>query len=274
MTGKQAIQQAFAVCLTPVVRMFLRVGASYSEFSELAKRIFVDVAAQDHGERGRPANVARISAATGISRREVSRLRKCADRDSNWPNCVLSKPARVLLLWAQDGDYRGGNGAPIEIPLEGARSLADLVSRVSGDVPIGAVKAELLRAGCIELSDAGLLRLKSTMYLEPSMLDRLTWAVSNQLRFHAETILYNTEAKHQCSLRREKMVFSNNVLNEDLVRFRKITYRAVDQFVDNYNATVSAYDQWSHCYEDDPASRTCGVGIFYFENSESDTDGR
>ena len=258
--------QAFCFCLTPIVRMFVRAGISFGEFSELVKAIFVDVVAKDHGSRGRPANIARISAATGISRREVSRLRRLSSPLETVTAYPLSMPARVLQIWANDSDYRESDGSVCDLPIEGtSRSLEKLVSRVRGDVPVGAIRTELLRAGCIESTDEGLVRLRKTLYLEPSIFDRLVLAARNQLFFHADTILFNTESKNQSVLRPEKIIFSENVSDADIERFRSKSFDAVEEFAERYNATVSAYDHWSSSEEKGNLNHTCGVGIFYFE---------
>ena len=61
--------------LKPIVRLTLWFGLGYSEFSVAAKRVFVEVASQDYGVRGRPANISRISAKTGLPRKLVTNYR-------------------------------------------------------------------------------------------------------------------------------------------------------------------------------------------------------
>ena len=58
------------------MKLLLQSGISYSEFASVAKAVFVHVATDDYKKRGRPANFSQVSAMTGISRKEVSRIRK------------------------------------------------------------------------------------------------------------------------------------------------------------------------------------------------------
>ncbi|MEO1034633.1 MAG: DUF6502 family protein [Pseudomonadota bacterium] len=258
--------------LRPIVRMLVRAGISHQEFSQLAKMAFVDVVSRDHGVRGRPANLARISAATGISRREVARVRAELQSQPAITDFAKSMSARVLQLWSESKDLRGPSGAPLDLPYEssGKEDFTSLVERLKGDIPPGAVKAELLRSGCIEETNAGLLRLVRTVFLDPSEHDRLVRAVGNQLCFHAETVLHNTDAANQSCLRHEKIVSSNRLRRADLERFRRVTDESINAFINSYAATVTAYDQWAGEDHGSTAELTGGVGIYYFERSSRD----
>ena len=61
--------------LRPLARILLRNGVSFSTFSDLAKWTYVDVAAREFGIEGRKQSTSRVSVITGLSRREVMRVR-------------------------------------------------------------------------------------------------------------------------------------------------------------------------------------------------------
>ena len=72
--------------LLPIARILLRCGVGYTEFADLAKRAFVEAASADYGVRNRPTNIARVAVMTGLSRKEVSRIRtESAIRDRASP---------------------------------------------------------------------------------------------------------------------------------------------------------------------------------------------
>jgi hypothetical protein len=72
---KQQVLNAFLLVLRPVVKILLRYGISFSEFAETAKIAFVDVSTSDFGIRGRPTNISRVAVMTGLTRKEVRRIR-------------------------------------------------------------------------------------------------------------------------------------------------------------------------------------------------------
>ena len=72
----ERIRKVLAGVLAPLARTLLRCGVSYTEFAELSKRAFVDAASKDYGVRNRPTNIARVAVMTGLTRKEVSRIRR------------------------------------------------------------------------------------------------------------------------------------------------------------------------------------------------------
>ena len=72
---KRQILGFLGTVLEPVIRLVLRTGVTWKEFSELAKTKFVEVATADFGIRGRPTNVSRVAILTGLDRRDVAKLR-------------------------------------------------------------------------------------------------------------------------------------------------------------------------------------------------------
>ena len=62
--------------LQPLARLFLHFGISYREYCELSKTAFVAVAAEDFGVHGRPTNASRIAAMTGLTRKDIGRIRR------------------------------------------------------------------------------------------------------------------------------------------------------------------------------------------------------
>ena len=73
--SKSAPLLALLKALMPIARLLMKCGVGYREFAEIAKCAFVDVATQDYGLRGRPTNISRVAVMTGLTRKEVKRLR-------------------------------------------------------------------------------------------------------------------------------------------------------------------------------------------------------
>ena len=66
---KTTLQSACRALLQPIALVALRCGMTWKEFSDLSKSVFVSVATDEFGLRGRPTNISRVSILTGISYR-------------------------------------------------------------------------------------------------------------------------------------------------------------------------------------------------------------
>jgi Family of unknown function (DUF6502) len=171
MDSEPPILRALTRLLRPVIRLLLDLGVGYRAFAEVAKRVFVDVASQDYGLRGRPTNASRVTLLTGINRRDVSRLRaELSARPIAPPLDQFSALGRVLSGWHQDPDFIDASGAPRELPAAGADSFATLLARYGGDIPETATAKELRRVGAVTTDADGKFKVLTRYYM-PLALD-------------------------------------------------------------------------------------------------------
>ena len=101
---QRQILAAFLVILRPIARILLRFGIGFREFSEIAKTAFVDVASSDYGLRGRPTNISRVAVMTGLTRKEVKRLRDKIERGEETVVIKATPLSEVLHRWYSDTD--------------------------------------------------------------------------------------------------------------------------------------------------------------------------
>ena len=81
----QVLSAAVIRILRPLVLILLRHGVSYGTFAELTKWVYVDVALKEFGIPRRKQSTSRVSILTGLSRKEVMRVRRLSrptDRES------------------------------------------------------------------------------------------------------------------------------------------------------------------------------------------------
>ena len=171
MDTEPAAHRALAQLLRPIVRLLLELGVGFRAFSDIAKRVFVDVATKDYGLRGRPTNASRVTLLTGINRRDVARLRALLrDQPPTPPAEQSSVLGRVLSGWHQDPDFVDANGAPRDLAATGARSFATLHARYGGDIPETATAKELRRVGAVTVNADGTFKVRTRFYM-PLALD-------------------------------------------------------------------------------------------------------
>ena len=71
---KSTLLMAFSKLMRPLVRILLRNGVAYGEFTEVVKRVYVDVSASSIRAGGGVASESKVAIKTGLSRTEVARL--------------------------------------------------------------------------------------------------------------------------------------------------------------------------------------------------------
>ncbi|MBW3568419.1 MAG: hypothetical protein KY410_10770 [Proteobacteria bacterium] len=146
--------------LRPVIRILLRYGVSTPEFTQIARKLFVDIAMQEPEfriPRRRRQYKSRVALLTALSRKEVLRLLD-ARRPADDPELQQSnRAARVLNGWLNDERYRDAKGRPLSLPFrapDGKRSFSELVGEYSGDIPPRAVLDDLIATEtCVSTGD-------------------------------------------------------------------------------------------------------------------------
>jgi hypothetical protein len=150
MTNKRTLVVALRTMLRPVVRLMIALGFNARDFMEVTKTVYTEVATEQYGKRGRNANVSRVALLTGLTRREVSRLRKVSSHDPLELEDPMVPVGRVLSSWYHDSKYTDPQGKPQELQLD--PTFLNLVNEHRGDIPATTLIKELQQHGSIEIS--------------------------------------------------------------------------------------------------------------------------
>ena len=146
----QALADAVAAVLRPLAKLAVARGLAYAQVEERLKRAFVEAA---QGDEPASRRVSRIATATGINRREVTRLLAEAPRAASAR--TRSVAAEVFAHWTTARGWRDRRGAPRELPRQGAKaSFEALAQSVTTDVHPRTILDELVRLG-LARHDAG-----------------------------------------------------------------------------------------------------------------------
>ena len=178
--------------LRPIASVVLKCGMTWREFSELSKSVFVSVASDEFGIRGRPTNVSRMSILTGISRKEVKRQRELLAEPATSASPKTTDATRLLSGWHQDPTYIGGDGDPLALRPEGnSPSFESLFHSYGGDTPMQTLLRELLNAGSVEKDNQGHYVAKRRYHMPVEMDPGSIRFFGTNLFDHANTLNNN-----------------------------------------------------------------------------------
>ena len=258
--------------LRPLVRILLRSGIGYPQFAELAKLAFVQEAFGEKDHRGRCINLSRVAVRSGLSRKEVSRLRMRLEDGS--PLDTLSKAvdyeslhaARVLQLWHADPRFVQWDGSPEVLRFsDGPRSFSALVKAAGGDVPPGAVRAELVAAEAVlELAD-GSLKVVKRHFVPADLGEELLVGFTHMVIPVLEGLARNTDAKCEVPFI-QRLVYSDRLPPAQVPVFRQLARERVTGFVQSVDTWLSATES-PEAVVDSP--QRVGIGVFYYEGTPS-----
>jgi hypothetical protein len=158
------------------------------------------------------------------------------------------------------------NGAPRDLSFDDdGPSFCDLVRAVAGDVPPGAVRAELKRAGAIEDLENGEIRVIKR-YFVPGDFDEKAIAVISAILYPLTAgIDHNANPARKSEGFIQRFAYSDRLGRDGVPEFRKWARSESTKFIESMDDWLASNEQ----PVEDPGSATddsiVGVGVFYFE---------
>jgi hypothetical protein len=260
----KALSAAILRLLRPLVRVLLRNGVSYNGFADLAKWVFVDVAAKEFGVPGRKQSDSRISVVTGLTRKEVARIKGIDTPDDSDAEQQYNRAARVIGGWLRDRRFSDQAGSAALLPFDGQDSFSELVKAYSGDMTARSILDELLRVGAVERNQEGMIRLLVSAYVPVGSDAGKLHILGSDVALLIGTIDHNMhEAQEQPRFQR-KVAYDNLPL-EALPKLRALTdehAQGLLQVIDRY---LSQQDRDINPGVQGTGRKHAGIGIYYFE---------
>ena len=170
-----ALIEAVAAVLRPLARLAVARALPARELEELLRVALVHAAQEAQPGGASSRQVSRIAMATGLTRREVTRL--LAGPEAETAPAPRRSPATELFArWISDPTLRSADGQPLELPRQGpAPSFEALAQSVTRDVHPRSLLETLSRLGLAESDEArGTVRLVKDRYV-PSTDDERLW---------------------------------------------------------------------------------------------------
>jgi len=260
--AKQQTLMFLGAALEPVIRLMLRAGVTWKEFSELSKAKFVDVATADFGIRGRPTNASRVAILTGLDRRDVKRLRETTEVMP--AKGYQSKASQILSAWHHEPGFAHADGHPAALAVEGdGATFTELMRRYAPALPVVAMIKELKSAGAIEELRDGRLRALKRAYVPSGVSAERLRLWSSVLSDVANTIEHNLTHDEDTPVRFERRALNLRVDRKHLSEFREVL-EAEGQ------ALLERIDDWLSAHlvvdgEPDDGIRL-GVGVYHIED--------
>lgn len=266
---QQKILDAFLVALKPIAKILLRFGIGFREFSEISKIAFVDVASNEYGIRGRQTNISRVAVMTGLTRKEVRRMREAIGKKETKIKVKSTPLSEVLHRWHSEDEFLDQAGRPAILSFSGEKkSFSSLVKKFGGDIPPGAMRTELKRVGAIDENEQGDLRVLSRVIRPVGEYEKLITGVIHAMYPLAATIAHNVNFERDGESWSQFNAYSRSIRKSDLPRLRRITHDRLTEIAESMDDLFMAYETLHENDASEDGSNIVAVGVYYFEEQD------
>jgi hypothetical protein len=262
---KKPVLAAVRHLLAPLVRWLLRSGVTWAEFAELGKEVFVDVARRDYGIQGRPTNSSRVAMLTGLSRREVTRVRDVllGERPATAP--AEGRFAEVLSGWHLDPEFVGPSEQPKVLPAKGATASLDaLLDRYAGDLPHRALIKELVRRNLIERVGRDAYRVLERDYTRAPQDPDIVRQLGVALHDHGATLAHNLDTERSDDARFEAMATTTRLAPRYARAFAELAATRGHELLEEMDAWLASHEIKE---PNDAGGIRMGIGLYLIKDT-------
>ncbi len=270
MEVKEHVIRSCHYLLLPVVRFLLKHGVTWNEFGEISKGAYVRVARDDYGIDGRPTNNSRVAMLTGLSRREVARVRdRLLEGTEPAANLQGNQISRVLTGWHVDKEFTDETGQPKDLqPTGPTGSFSVLLKRYAGDLPHGAIRKEMQQRGLIEKLDNGRIRVLKRDYVYSELDPEIVRLLGLALHDHAATLEHNLDPQRPSPRRFEAIANNDRITPRAFNAFQKLVESRGLEFLEDIDAWLSEHEIEPR-EDNDAETVRLGVGVYLiYDDSE------
>ncbi|HXE96864.1 MAG TPA: DUF6502 family protein [Dongiaceae bacterium] len=260
--------EALSRLLVPLARLCLVNGITFAAAEDILKRAFVQEAGALQPDMPVHGTVSRISTATGISRREVTRLIKleAAGRPTK-----PSLAAEVFARWTTGVSWRDHEGAPCVLNRQGpAPSFEALSQSITRDIHPRSMLEELIRLGLVSHDeDLDLVSLTRSDYVPRSDSRQMLGFLGDNVGDHLNAAVSNV--MHDSSRHLEQSVFADELSAESIEALRPLIMAQWQALRDVMVPAISTYIE-----ADQLAGRTQNqrvrIGLYSFTETATNSD--
>ena len=262
---------ACRVMLRPIVRMLLRNGVMWKEFSEMSRGVYVEVAGADYGISGRPTNVSRVSLLTGLTRREAKKQRDLLTGGEPERPEKTNNAMRLLAGWYKDPDFLDESGEPRAIVRDGeAFCFVELHRRYGGDIPAVAMLKELISTGSVtETGDRKVVAVSRYYMPDPMDPEAVTrsGSVINDL---GTTVAFNLARESNDRSRFEGRASGASIPADMIDEYRDFLETQGQAFLERVDDWLESNEMRTDPAIDGKEVVRLGVGVYMIQDKHED----
>ncbi len=256
----------------PLVRLLLRHGIPFGVMADVMKQVYVEVASTELRLPGRKQTTSRVAILTGLSRKEVARLRQMSVWDDDEVIQQYHRAARVMTAWVREPAFHDANGHPAPLPVEGdSASFGDLVRQYSGDMPVRALLDELLRIRAVEPLADGRVRLLTRHYVPTTGEVEKLAILGTDVADLIATIDWNLSCPPE-EVYFQRKVHYDNLPSEVLPELHLLTREHAQALLEQLDLWMAARNREVNPTVQGTGRKRAMVGIYYFEEDFSEED--
>jgi Family of unknown function (DUF6502) len=257
--------------LGPLIQLCLARGVKFQTLSDLTKLAYVQQAA-----KGPKPNVSQISVATGLHRKDVTRL--LDERSSNQaPSFPRSLESEVFFRWINHPSFLQPNGKPKPLARQSKQdddaSFETLCWQITKDVHPRSILESMVRLGLVTELDAGFVELAKDSFVPSNEEKQMLALLAGNLSDHFAAAVSNVNIDGQSQQPfLEQAIFGRKISKQSVQTLHEVSRANWSQFTQAFmNAISELPESQDNIEPTNDASERFRVGMYFYHQSDVQT---
>jgi hypothetical protein len=211
------VANAVSRVLRPLVRLLIKLGINFKDFSESAKRLYLEESVRALKEDNKEATSSALSVVSGIHRKDTAHFLKHPGFESSALSTGASAAMTVVTEWIINPDYLDKDMKPCPLNYShsdaGEKTFTTLSNKVIKDLRAKTVLEELLRLGLVQFKDEE-VSLKQEAFVPQTDFNEKMVFFSKNISEHMQAAATNVQSQKPPYF--ERSAFHDGLNKEDI----------------------------------------------------------
>lgn len=211
------VSDAVSKVLRPLVRMLISLGINFKDFSENAKRIYLEESARVLRQDDKEATSSALSVVSGIHRKDTSHFLKHPSVEPSGLSQGASAAMAVVTEWIINPGYQDQDKKPRPLAYShsdaGEKTFTTLSSKIVKDIRAKTVLEELLRLDLVQFKDE-VVSLKREAFIPQTSFSEKMVFFSKNISEHIQAAATNVQSEQPPYF--ERSAFHGGLNEEDI----------------------------------------------------------
>lgn len=230
-----ALVKAIAMLCRPLIRLLIEKGITFTQFRELMKTLYVEVATEHFSLDDKTPSDSRVFVLTGIHRKDIKRIRQQSEQEDATITTSASLSAEIIARWTGMAEFLDDKNKPRALSKSGKgeeSGFEQLVSSVNKDVRPRVILEEWLRLNIVRMKGEQVVLNKSA-FVANKEFKEMAYYLGHNVHDHLASCVSNILAEDEPML--ERSVYYASLTEDSVSKLKTIASKKGNDLLQQLN---------------------------------------
>jgi len=257
-----ALIKAIKMLCRPLIRLLIEKGITFTQFRELMKTLYVEVADEHFALNDQKPSDSRIFILTGVHRKDIKRIRQHVSQDEQSMISSASLSGEIIARWSSMPAYLDNDGKPRPLYRSDTSEqpgFEQLVSSINKDVRPKVILDEWLRLNIVRMEE-DTIALNQTAFVANKEFTDLAYYLGHNVHDHLSSCVNNILEEDNPML--ERSVYYSSLSKESISKLQTIANDKGNELLQHINKQAIALYETDK--NDEDANCRMRLGVYWF----------